>query len=132
MTPEMISQIFEIVLIPLLGLLTKFLIDFLIAKRDEAKEHINNELGKKYIDLIADTISKCVTATNQTYVDSLKEQGSFNEQAQYYAFQKTYETVISLLSDEAKKYITELTGDLQTYIIQLIEASVKEQKNKGR
>ena len=128
MTPEMITQIFEIVLIPLLSLLTKFLIDFLIAKRDEAKEHVQSDLAKKYIDLIADTVTKCVIATNQTYVDTLKKQGAFDEKAQQIAFQKTYEAVMSLLTDEAKKYIIETTGDLQTYILQLIEAAVNTEK----
>lgn len=132
MNSEFIAELFEIVLIPLLGILVKFFIDFLIAKKDEVKTYIKNDTAKKYIDLITDTITKCVIATNQTYVDTLKEQGSFDEQAQYIAFQKTYEAVMSLLTDEAKGYVSELTGDINTYVIQLIEAAVKEQKNKGR
>ena len=40
----------------------------------------------------------------------------------------TYEAVISILSDDAKVYLTNVIGDLQLYITELIEAQVKIQK----
>jgi hypothetical protein len=36
---------------------------------------------------------------------------------------------MAILSDDAKEYITETTGDLNVYLTQLIEAEVN--KNKG-
>jgi hypothetical protein len=36
--------------------------------------------------MATDTITNCVIATNQTYVNSLKEQGKFDEAAQKEAF----------------------------------------------
>lgn len=128
MTPELMTQLFELVLIPLAIAITKFLIDFLAAKRDEVKSKTDSDLAKKYIDMITDTITRCVIATNQTYVDSLKKQGRFDPEAQGIAFNMTYQAVMSILSEDAKKYIEESTGDMKTYLIQLIEAEVAKNK----
>ena len=53
--------------------------------------------------MIYNTISVCVIATNQTYVDALKKAGKFDEEAQKEAFAKTYNAVLLVLSDEVKK-----------------------------
>lgn len=127
-SPELINQIFEVCLIPLLGLLTKFLIDFLTSKRDEAKAKTDSEIAKKYLDMLTDTVTRCVITTNQTYVDSLKKQGAFDEEAQKIAFEKTLVAVKTVLSDEAKAYIKETTGDLETFLIQMIESEVSKNK----
>lgn len=129
MTPELMTQLFELALIPLAIAITKFLIDFLAAKRDEVKSKTDSDLAKKYIDMITDTITRCVIATNQTYVDSLKKQGRFDPEAQGIAFNMTYQAVMSILSEDAKKYIEESTGDMKTYLIQLIEAEVAKNKS---
>ena len=78
--------------------------------------------------MIFDTIIKCVIATNQTYVNSLKEQNAFDAEAQKTAFNKTMNAVLEILSEDAKQYIIETTGDLNTYLTNLIEAEV----NKNR
>ena len=75
----MAKEILEYVLIPLLIILTRYLIVFIDTKRKELKERTNNDLANKYIDMIYNTVTNCVIATNQTYVDSLKEQGKFNK-----------------------------------------------------
>ncbi len=124
----MITEIIEICVIPLLGILVKYLVDFLTAKRIEIKNKTDNEIALKYTDMIYNTIVNCVIATNQTYVDSLKASGSFDEAAQKEAFNKTMEAVLSILSDEAKDYITSATGDLNYYLTQLIEAEVNKHK----
>ena len=123
-----ISEVFTVVLIPLLGLLTKYLIEFLHAKREEAKSKTDNDKLKKYINMIDSTITKAVIATNQTYVDALKEKGEFGSEAQKEALQKTYQTVISLLNEEAADYLNSAVGDLREYILTGIEVQVKEQK----
>jgi hypothetical protein len=62
--------------------------------------------------MIYHTISTCVIATNQTYVESLKQQGKFDAEAQKEAFAKTYNAVIAVLSEEVKLYIIETSGNL--------------------
>lgn len=126
--PEIIIQIFQLCIIPLLGILTKYLVDYLNARRDELNAKTENETAQKYTTMIFNTITKCVIATNQTYVNSLKEQNAFDAEAQKTAFNKTMNAVLEILSEDAKQYIIETTGDLNTYLTNLIEAEV----NKNR
>ncbi len=126
----MVTQILEVCIIPLLGILTKYLVDFLSAKRDELKAKTNSQIAHKYTDMINKTITDCVIATNQTFVGSLKDSGAFDEAAQKEAFNKTMNAVLSILTEDAKDYIKEATGDINTYLTQLIEAEVNKRKTK--
>lgn len=126
--PEIVIQIIQVCVIPLLGILTKYLVDYLTAKRNEINSKTDNETAQKYTNMIYQTVVDCVIATNQTYVDSLKKSGSFNEAAQKEAFNRTMNAIMTILSDDAKEYITEATGDLNTYLTQLIESEVNKRK----
>ena len=121
---ELVTQIFEVCIIPLLGVLTAFFVKWVNAKTAEMATNSKNETEKKYINMLNKTISDCVIATTQTYVDSLKKQGAFDAEAQKVAFTMTYESVIKLLTDEATEYLSEAVGDLNLYITQKIEAEV--------
>lgn len=125
---NILQQIFELCVIPLLAIITRSLVIYISTKKDELKNKTNNELAKKYLDLLNDTIANCVIATNQTYVEALKKENAFTADAQKAAFEKTYQAVIATLSEEAQKYLPEVVGDLQTYITQKIEASVNQNK----
>lgn len=121
---EMLEKIFEVCIIPLLGVLTSYLIVWIKTQSEHIKEKTNNELQQKYIDMLEGTISNCVIATNQTYVDALKAQGAFGSVEQKIAFEKTYVAIMTILTEEAKMYLTEAVGDLQAYITAQIEAQV--------
>lgn len=121
---EMLQKIFEVCIIPLLGILTAYLVAFIRKKSKELEETTDNELYKKYIELLQDTIVRCVIATNQTYVEALKNKNAFDKEAQKVAFNMTYESVMAILSDDAKKYLETAVGDLEIYITKLIEAQV--------
>lgn len=115
-------------IIPFLAIITRSLVIYISTKKDALKSKTDNELAKKYLDLLNDTIANCVIATNQTYVEALKKGNAFTADAQKAAFEKTYQAVIATLSEEAQKYLPEVVGDLQTYITQKIEASVNQNK----
>ena len=121
---ELVTQIFEVCIIPLLGVLTAFFVKWVNAKTAEIADARKNETEKKYINMLNNTISDCVIATTQTYVDALKKQGAFDAEAQKVAFTMTYESVVKLLTDEATEYLNEAVGDLQLYITQKIESEV--------
>ena len=90
------------------------------------------ELYQKYMDMLTETIINCVIATNQTYVDALKDKHAFTKEAQEEAFNMTYNSVLAILSDEAKIYLNEAVGDLDAFIRQAIEAQVKIQKDEKK
>lgn len=123
-TMELLNKIFQLCIVPLLSVLTAFLIQFINVKKDELKRKTDNELAHKYLDMLAGTIETCVIATNQTYVDSLKDQNAFDAAAQKEAFNITYTAVTEILSAEAKAYLASIVGDLQKYITEQIEAAV--------
>ena len=121
---ELVAQIFEVCIIPLLGILTTFFVKWVNAKLDEIANTRQNEMEKKYITMLNDTISDCVIATTQTYVDALKKQGAFDAEAQKVAFNMTFEAVTKLLTNEARVYLNSAVGDLTLYITQKIESEV--------
>lgn len=125
---QMLQQIFEVCIIPLLGILTTYLVKYIATKRDALIKQNDNALATKYITMLSKTITDCVIATNQTYVDSLKAQGKFDEEAQKKAFNLTLNAVLAILNDESKQYLTEAYGDLNTYITKQIEAAVNKNK----
>lgn len=124
----MLYQIFELCVIPLLGVLTMYLVQFIRMKSQEITDKMDNELADKYVQMLTDTITACVIATNQTYVESLKKQGKFDAEAQKHAFELTYNAVVAVLSDEAKHYLASIYGDLTAYITTRIEAEVNVSK----
>ena len=123
-----LQQVFELCIIPLLGIVTLYIVQFIKTKTEELNANNSNEVLSKYIEMLSNTICECVIATNQTYVDSLKAQGKFDAEAQKKAFEMTYNSVISILTDEAKIYLTSIYGDLTAYITNMIEAEVNKNK----
>ena len=83
---------------------------------DEAAQKVDNELADKYLGMLSNTISKCVIATNQTYVETLKKEGKFDLAAQKEAFDMTKDAVLAILEGDALNYLNEIIGDLDTYI----------------
>lgn len=129
---EIIITIFQVCIIPLLGVLTTFLVKWLQIKSNELQNKMDNELADKYMTILTNTITECVLATNQTYVDALKQQNKFDLEAQKIAFEKTSEAVMAILTKDAKKYLESVVGDLELFIKQKIEAEVNLNKQKKR
>lgn len=121
---EFITNIFQVCIIPLLGVLTTFLVKWLQIKSSELQIKMDNEVANKYMDMLTNTITECVLATNQTYVEALKQQNKFDLEAQKIAFDKTSEAVMAILTEDAKKYLESAVGDLELFIKQKIEAEV--------
>ena len=84
----------------------------------------NNDLTARYLDFLGKTIETCVVATNQTYVDALKDQNAFDKAAQEEAFKRTYEAVVAILSEDVQRVLMMVTDDLELFIKEKIEAEV--------
>lgn len=125
---EILYEIFKVCLIPLLGVLTTFAIKWLYAKEAEIVNKVDSDIADKYISMVFETVRDCVSATTQTYVDSLKKAGTFDAAAQKAALQMTLSSVLTILTDDAKEYLATAYGDVNTYLLTKIEAEVKAQK----
>ena len=112
----------------MIGVLTAYAIKWLNAKEIETLNRVESTMGDKYIAMFFETVRDCVSATTQTYVDSLKKQGKFDAEAQKIAFQMSFDAVMNTLTEDAKEYLTSIYGDLTVYLTNKIEAEVKAQK----
>lgn len=126
---SLLYQILELCVIPILGVLTAYIIKYIDIKNIEIQSKVDNDTANKYIAMLANTISACVMATNQTYVEALKRENAFSAEAQKEAFNLTFNAVMSVLTQEAQEYLTEVYGDLTAYITYKIEAEVNAHKN---
>lgn len=120
--------IFEVVIIPLLAALTGIAVKWLNSKANQIKEKTKNETLNKYVDMLNEIISTTVIAVNQTYVDTLKEENSFDKDAQEKALNKVFTVVRDSLTEDAIICLNEAIGDLDTYILNKIEQEVKANK----
>ena len=118
------------VLLPVAALALATTITYYVGKLIKAgQDKSDNEKVDKYLDMLNVTITNAVLATTQTYVEALKGKNAFDKEAQQKAFDMTYTAVMSVLTEEAKKYLATAVGDLNLYVTNQIEATVKMTKN---
>lgn len=77
---------------------------------------------------VIDGIGDIVIMVSQTFVDSLKESGNFDKEAQAKAFDMAKTAALNGMSDSMKKYIDKYCGGLDEWLRIQIEAWVKKNK----
>jgi hypothetical protein len=123
---NILDQAFDMCLVPLLGLAASVLIIWVRAKIAEGKERTNSDLADKYLGLLERTVIDCIRATNQTYVNALKDKNAFDAEAQKHALAQTTEAVLAILSEEAKEHLAHFVGDLDILVKEKIEANIED------
>ena len=83
---------------------------------------------QKTLDEVVDMVVNVVQSTNQVMVDTLKNKGEFTQEAAIEAFNKSKETALKMLSDDAALIIEDVYGDVSEYLDVLIEATVRDLK----
>ncbi len=89
---------------------------------------VNNEILRQALSEATDAVYAAVTYTSQTYVDTLKKEGTFDKEAQMVALNTALTKAQSLLAFETKELLESLYGDLQDWLVTKIEKTVKETK----
>lgn len=125
---EFLKDLLEVCIVPILGVIAAYIVAFINKKKDEMTKRVEDKSLEKYINILGDLVINCVKATNQTYVQALKDKDMFDANAQKEALDITFNAVKSLLSEEAKKYLSEAFNDLDEYIKFKIEAQVNTEK----
>lgn len=90
---------------------------------------IKDEKAKALFTKATEIVTNAVRTTFQTYVESLKNSGSFGKDEQLIALNKAKQIITSELTEELKTFISENYGDLQAWISNQIEASIYKLKN---
>ena len=73
-------------------------------------------------------IFTAVEYVNQTFVDSLKESGSFDQEAQAVALEKAKAAAIETMEASTIKWLEKSFGDLDSWLTVQIESAVKAAK----
>ena len=90
---------------------------------------IKDEKAAALFTKAVDIVTNAVRITFQTYVESLKNSGSFGKEEQLIAFEKAKAIITSELTEDLKTFIIQNYGDLQTWISNQIEATIYKLKN---
>ena len=123
-----IQDVLYLIITGILPLLITYGVLFLKVKIKEQEKKLENDQLVKYIDAATDAISKAVLTVNQTYVDSLKKQGKFDETAAKTAKQMAIDKAKALITENSKKAIETLYSDFEAYLNDAIEELVRENK----
>lgn len=95
---------------------------------------INSKLGdskyKKQLEDAVSAVTKAVKITFQTYVEALKGQDMFTQNAQAEALNKAKDVAIEELSTETQSFIESNFGDVEKWIASTIESVIYDLKNK--
>ena len=119
---NVLSIIVTAVVIPVISFLGYKLSQFLNSK-------IKDEKARNLLNKANEIVLNAVKVVFQTYVESLKNSGTFNADAQAIALTKAKQIIESELTEELKKFIKENYGDLSAWITNQIEASIYQLKN---
>ena len=124
---EMLNNVLYVVLTAILPIVATYGVNLIKAKIKESKVIEEATKNEDMSNLVKDALSDVMDAVlyvNQTFVDSLKKSGKFDEEAWNKAFNLAYTEAMNSISDGAKKAITEMYGSFDKWLALKIEASV--------
>ena len=119
---NIISVIVTAIILPLISYLGLRFTTYLNNK-------IKDEKAKTLLTKATQIVTNAVRSVFQTYVESLKAEGKFDEHSQNVALKKAKDIVQAEFSDDIKNFISENYGDLTEWITNQIEATINLLKN---
>lgn len=124
------NNLLTAVVIAVLPVLTGFLCDLIHKAAAHFAEKAKEEREKAFLEQIGTTVANAVAYVNQTFVDELKEAGTFGESEEYAsaAFEQAYEATIETLAPKITEWIEETYGALKPFLTVQIEKAVKAAK----
>lgn len=124
---EMLNYILYVVITVIMPVVAKYAVDLIKAKIKESniiEETTKNENVSNLIKEALDNVMDAVLYVNQTFTESLKKKGEFNEEAWEEAKKKAYNAALETISEESKNAITMMYGSFDKWLQLKIESSV--------
>ncbi len=125
---KILEPIFYAVITTATPILVAYVRSYLISKKEQIDRKIENDMLQKYVDMAIDTVESSILAVSQTYVDSLKKSGTFDENAQKEAKMLAIDTATALITKEAKVAIEMAYGDFNKWLDTNIESLINQNK----
>lgn len=129
---ETLQQIVN-VCVPILCLLITaggaYLVALLRRETAQIQQQIDNNTARKYMDMACEAVAQAVTYTAQTFVDTLKAEGTFTKEKQLEAFAIAKDTVLEILGDTVVEVLGVIYGDFDVWLETKIEQVCREIKS---
>lgn len=129
----MLNYILYVVLTAILSVVTKYIVDLIkvkIKESDMVKEATKNENISNLVKNALSDVMDAVLYVNQTFTDTLKKNGEFNEDNWEEAKQKAYNVALETISEESKNAVIAMYGSFDKWLQLKIESSVNLAKKK--
>ena len=120
---SIISAVVTTVVLPLLTLGGTKLIQLINQTIKDAKT-------RNLLTGLAEIVERAVRSVTQTYVDSLKRDGKFDQEAQHKALLLAKETILTELNEETKSFIETNYGSIDSFVTSQIESTINLLKTK--
>jgi len=114
---SIISIVVTTIVLPLISIAGTKLIKYI-------GEKTKDQTATRILTNITGIVERAVRTVFQTYVDSLKKSGEFDKVAQIRAYNLAKQEVMVELNQEAKDFISQNYGDINTFIRNQIEATI--------
>jgi Na+/phosphate symporter len=110
-----LNLITNLLLIPLISVLTTFLIALIRKKTLDIEQSIKEKRLSKYINRAEDAICTAVAAISQTYVDTLKKTSAFTSIEQQKAFGMAKQRALTIMGKATLEALQDALGDGDVY-----------------
>lgn len=128
MSNEIMNLIETLVLAPMVIAISSFLIALLRQQTAKIQEKTKDEKIKRMLEIAENSVSQAVLTVSQTYVDGLKKDGLFNQEAQKEAFEMSKDKVYKLLTTDTIQAIQNNYGNVEEWIATKIEETIVKYK----
>jgi len=125
---EQVQEIIINAILLLVPVLVGYLVAFIKKKTDELQNKINKDEVYKYIDILESTVVNVVTCVQETFVQTLKDKGEFNEEFAKEAYVTAKTDILNILGEAGVTTLQTAYGDIDILLKALIEAAVKKIK----
>ena len=114
---NLLETIVNTVLIPAIPIVVGAAVQYVRTKTEGSK--IEEAVG-----IVLDAVDQ----TNQTFADQLRKDGTFTEEKQREAMEKSVKTSLSMMNEGTLKILEREFNDVDAWIVSKIEAACKENK----
>ena len=114
---NLLETIVNTVLIPAIPIVVGAAVQYVRTKTEGSK--IEEAVG-----IVLDAVDQ----TNQTFADQLRKDGTFTEEKQREAMEKSGKTALSMMNERTLKILEREFNDVEAWIVSKIEAACKENK----
>ena len=93
------------------------------------RDKLKNDTQIKYLNKFEQLVKDAVDQVQQTYVENMKAENMFDEDAQKEALAMVKSNVLSMMNDRMQEIVIDAVGDFDEYMRNMIETEVFNIKN---